>query len=365
MLALCAIMIFIGIILLTISFIAELKDHSMRIGAFLFMVAGMIAGCLGTPSRDMPNGMPGTGLISCVIILIGIFFVVKPYIPQIVVLIKKIKEIQISENWKRKIIIISSAVIVLTLMIIGFSIYWNATEDDRYIKSEMEYVLEQVEAYRSGENSDIEFYVASSVLDDWEFIDFLSVQASEMIDNGEYDLLFEFLTELRRNDACISEIQDNVKNMFESIEDLEIALEIKEKYSVDYYEPVLSFRRDSKLFSSYIKSNGIEEITTTPGTGFYANEKDDISTDWIGLEGSPIHDSKSLTYMGDFKILEEYGVTLDKYYNETYYSYDNYYFCDQPIDFSPMDGECIYSGNYLFCFDSDGTLIGCEKIDEK
>ena len=57
------------------------------------------------------------------------------------------------------------------------------------------------------------------------------------------------------------------------------------------------------------------------------------------------------------------GRELNSNYEETSYSRNNYYFRDKHISFSPDDGECIWSGNYLFCFSDSGELIGFEGIE--
>ena len=147
-------------------------------------------------------------------------------------------------------------------------------------------------------------------------------------------------------------------------DNLEDAFKIKEtlKY-LDYYNANLNINRDSTLIATYIESNGIEEITTTPGTGFYANEENHSSSHKVGLSNSPLYDDESITYHGDFMIRRKYGVKLNSYYEETSYSDTSCCFRDNYIDFSPDDGECIYSGDYLFCFASNGTLIDFAEID--
>lgn len=261
---------------------------------------------------------------------------------------------------KKKIFIIIG---VIAALIIAFLIYWKATEYDRYVKKKTNDILETLSDYRSGEIRYFSMGGFSDALEDPTFIDFLSAQASDMIDNEEYYLLYDFLGELENADAYISEIQDDVTNSFESADDLEEAFRIKEVLEhLDYYNTNLNFNRDSTLVATYIESNGIKEITTTPGTGFYANEKDSSSKHTVGLSNSPLYDACVTTYRGDFKIRLEFGVTLNSFYEETSYSDTSYYFRDNYISFSPDDGECVYSGDYLFCFASNGMLIGYEQL---
>ncbi len=212
----------------------------------------------------------------------------------------------------------------------------------------------------------IYYWFGTSAMEDPEFIDILATQVSEIVDNGEYDLLDALLRAMENQDAHISQIRDIITDSFGSVADLETALEIKEELkSLDYYNANVTLDRDSTIVASHIQANGTREISTTPGTGFYKDETDSSSSERVGLPTSPLYDAKSITYLGDFKIKREYGVRLNSYYEETSYSRTSYYFRDNHIDFSPNDGECVYSGDYLFCFGSDGSLIGFDKIKEK
>ena len=127
---------------------------------------------------------------------------------------------------KRRVIIIIS---VIATLVVAFLIYWKATEHDRYIKGCIDDVREEILDYRSGASSDIYFWVSSSEMEDHTYIDFLSTQVSEMIDNAEYNLLYKFLKRLELEDAYISGIKNDVTNLFNSVGDLKAALEIKDK----------------------------------------------------------------------------------------------------------------------------------------
>lgn len=226
-------------------------------------------------------------------------------------------------------------------------------------------VLEEISDYHNGDFH-ISLYFGDSALEDPEFISFLSAQIAKMFENGEYSLLKKFLSEMEHDDTKISEILDVVTKQYESVTNLDVALQIKSELELlEYYNANLKLIRSSGLVVSYIDANGIEEITTTPGTGFYANEKDTSYRDTVGVSGSPLYDAERTTYRGDFAIKTEYGVELNSQYKETSYSFSYYYFRDHGIPFSPDDGECIYSGDYLFCFASNGTLIGYRMINRK
>ena len=262
-----------------------------------------------------------------------------------------------SETTKKKLIITG---VIAALFVVFFPIYWTVAERNRGIKRNIEYVQEEILNYRSGESSNIDFLVSSDAMVDSTYIDFLSTQISEMIDNAEYELLGEFLEELENENAYISELKDDVINLFNSV--AEVAFAIKDK-ELDYYNVDFDLSRDSSIVATYIESNGIEKISTTPGTGYYADEIDKSNYHRVGLERSPLYEATSTTYRGDFEIRSEYGVKLNSLYEETSYSHTAYSFRGNDISFSPDDGECIYSGDYLFCFSSDGTLIDLSKIN--
>lgn len=265
-----------------------------------------------------------------------------------------------SRKTKKTLIIIVS---VLAAIALSFAIYWKATENDRYIQRRIDELREEISAYRSGESYNFSCWIPSSVTVEPTYIDFLSTQVSEMIDNAEYRLLYKFLANLERRHAYISEIKNDVTNLFNGVGDIEVAIEIKDQLEfLDYYNTDLDLKRDSSIITAYIETNGIEEITTTPGTGYYADETDRSSRKRVGLSTSPLYDAESVTYMGDFEITHKYGVRLNTYYEESSYSSTICRFRDNHISFSPYDGECIYSGEYLFCFSKDGTLIGADKI---
>lgn len=264
---------------------------------------------------------------------------------------------------EEKIVIILS---VIAALVVAFLIYWKATEHNRYIKGQIAYVKEEISAYRNGEQTDLYFFTSSAPVEDPTYLDFLLTQVTEFIDNEEYRLLAKFLHRLEFSDSYIQEIREVITNSFNNADNLKTIWVMKEELKyLDYYNVEISLSRDSAPITSYIELNGIEEITTTPGTGYYANETDYSSKNVVGLPTSPLYDAESVTYMGDFEITHQYGVKLNSYYEETSYSTTLYAFRGNLISFSPNNGDCIYSGEYLFCFSKDGELIVFEKISKK
>ena len=102
---------------------------------------------------------------------------------------------------------------------------------------------------------------------------------------------------------------------------------------------------------NYINKTGQNKLHMEKGTGGYYDSKEDYyNRDEVGLKGSPIYDSNSIEYYGDFKTERSYGVRLDKYYQEESYSYSSHYYKEYQIYFYPLNSECYLSGDYLFAF---------------
>lgn len=56
------------------------RETVIRNASIFLFLGGIIGGCFATPSRDMPNGMPGALPISLIFIVIGVYLVASPYI---------------------------------------------------------------------------------------------------------------------------------------------------------------------------------------------------------------------------------------------------------------------------------------------
>lgn len=127
-----------GILLLLVSVKSTGTDKNMRNGSIIIIIGGIIGGCFATPSRDMPNGMPGAAALSIIFILIGIFLIVKKYIPT---------KNETEENKAKpnsKILLIVVAVIFLVLIVFAFASSSNTSNSNKPWKdlgvSEKEYM---------------------------------------------------------------------------------------------------------------------------------------------------------------------------------------------------------------------------------
>lgn len=265
---------------------------------------------------------------------------------------------------KKKSVFIVIAIIVIVA--IAFGIYWKATEHDRFIKGKMNDILEDISDYRSGEDTSLSLWIYSETLEDQKFVDFLVSEVTQMCENDELGLLKNFLQELEYEDAYLSEVLNVVGDYFENADTLDSALKMKDilKY-LDYYNSQFILNRNSGLISNYIDENGTEPISTIPGTGYYANAEDSSTHERVGIQGSPLYDATSITHYGDFRFRREYGVHLNSYYEETSYSHESWHFRDNYISFSPEDGDCVCSGDYLFCFSADGNLVGFCELEKE
>lgn len=279
--------------------------------------------------------------------------------------------------------------------ILALAIVWLATKDLLHC---IQSINEEISNYRSPRSS-FYFEIPESLRGNAKFEKFLLTQAQEMCQNNEWAMLSGFLVHIMYEDYqttaiskalsdrflpeyCqardlrnISELLSILKDLdytspsnaemitdyFSSAETLEEALEIKDRLEPHGYS--LPLNRNSDLIASYIEANGTNPVTKKPRRGYYADKKDGSSKHTIGLPNSPIYDAKSYTYKGDFKIVKEWGVELNIWYEETSYSRkDKYYFRDQQINFSPDDGDCVWSGDYLFCFSDNGDLIAYDTV---
>ena len=263
---------------------------------------------------------------------------------------------------KKKIIIIGS---VLLACVLVFGIFWKATEHERFFRSEMKDITQQVEKYRNGER---DYFLFMSFLDfvaeDPRMEEHICSLVKEMCENNEDKMLVDFLDEIENADYCNKAVDETLRANFGKTGDLEYILEAVERMNgkLDYYG--VSINKNEGFLAEYIKENGTKAFTTEPGKGYYAGMKNESSKHVVGLPTSPLHDSESITYMGDFMCKHSYGVRLNNYYEETPYSNYSYKFRDNGISFGPNDGEIVWSGDYLFCFTKIGVLKDFRKIVE-
>ena len=269
---------------------------------------------------------------------------------------------------KKKLITIISAVLVCALV---FGVFWIATEDVRYIKSEMKDIQEQVDDFRSGERDRFHIYLLDEVAENPKMDEFLTSLVIEMCESKETDMLTCFLRELEHIDLNSLNILNALEEHFasaklSSLKDYEQLSNDAENINLvlDYYNvQTPSVNRDTEFIAEYIKENGTKVVSTTAGEGYYADKSNESSKNVVGLPTSPLHDSASITYSGDFKYVHSYGVRLNSYYEETSYSNYTNYFRDNAIDFTHKDGELVWSGDYLFCFSPTGVLLNYALLD--
>lgn len=258
---------------------------------------------------------------------------------------------------KKKLILAVVAVIAAAALI--FVVVWNATADARFIAGEIKDLQEEIQDCRE-EGGYFHFFFWEENLKNEKYVAAIVEQVEEICANGEADLLAKVLSALEEDDAKLTVVRDAVENAFQSMPSLEQALTtLEEMEGLEYYNKNLSLTRESPVVADYIQTNGTREFTTTPGTGYYANEEDSSSHNRVGIEGSALYDAESITHKGDFKTVHKSGVKLNSYYEEVSYSQENYYFRGEYLGFDPFQGECVWSGDYLFCFGAQsGELLG-------
>lgn len=256
---------------------------------------------------------------------------------------------------------------VLLICVLAFAIYWKASETERSIKARLKGIQTSVDAFRSGKQDSFHFFFPDYVAEDPRIAELLASLVKEMCENQEDEMLLEFLDALEDADYCSETLAAILNEHLGASSDLEYVFGFidssKFQFYLDYYNTKVNINRNTGLLAAYIEEHGSQPFTTTPREGYYAKEKDTYSRDVVGLPTSPLYDSVSVTHLGDFKYKHEYGVKLNAYYEETAYSRYTYYFRGNIIPFSLNDGEIVWSGDYLLCFDYSGNLIGFQKID--
>lgn len=270
------------------------------------------------------------------------------------------------QKYKKTILIVAAVILSCVLI---FAIYWKATEDDRYLKSKIEEIQKDVDRVRSGEWNSFTFYIwkDGTYAQDPRFDDYLASVVTELLEAREATVAYDFLWRLEKNEYRSDNIRAALDAAFAASEDIDFVLDFVDALpgrELKFYTKNFELNRDTGLIATYIEEHGTQSFSTTQGEGYYADEEDYRSKDVVGLPTSPLYDAESITYTGDFKCINRYGVRLNSYYEETSYSSYTYYFRDIYIDFNPYEGITVWSGSYLFCFDHQtGDLIGFTNLE--
>lgn len=287
----------------------------------------------------------------------------------------------------RNIIIISSIVLIGILV---FLIYWGATSETRKRNNVIEDIQNIISSYRESNDSykSMYLYISNEYAEDDVIIDFLCSEIQKMCTNKEYELLHDFvdciiLDNYIQNDEILTTLIDcfNSSSTIEDALSLRDQFDKEEGYKGSYYskdktqayeywntiQDKMPLSKNASPISTYIEHNSTQLVTATPGEGFYAEYENEYHREIIGIEGSPLYDAKSKTYFGDFMQKREYGVELDSYYQERKYDRSDFYFRGYHISFSPtsfleLNCEFVWSGDYLFCFSYNGTLLAYDYI---
>lgn len=257
---------------------------------------------------------------------------------------------------KKKIIII---VAIMLVSIVTFAIYWNVTEEERCIKSELRKMERQVTSAAG--------VMSFTCYDDPRTEELAITLVKGMFENDDMNSLFDFIYYLEeREDYHSQKLASTLNEQFNAYDDWEYLYRISNSRfnELEFYKPNIVITRNTGSLADYIDEHGTKPFTTTPGEGYYANEEDTYNKEVIGIPGSPLYDVDEVVHMGDFKCYYQYGVMLDTFYQETSYSRFNGQFRGTPINFSPKLGELIWSGDYMFCFDATGNLINYCNISD-
>lgn len=273
----------------------------------------------------------------------------------ICLIIKNNCGINISPDVLKKILIAFGSCVVISA--IGFGIYWNATSYER----ERGKLIKEI----TSRTSYAMVYISDKYENDPILIDSIAEELEYRASKGRFDTLSELAGFILEEDMMNDRFERILINCFYNAKSIEEAETIKMKFGgPDWYflTSQMVLTKESPLIASYIDEHGTRTYTTTPGQGYYANEKDDSSSHTVGLEDSPLHKSQGTKYKGDFMVKYTGGVRLNEYYQEERYYSEKWYFRGQFINFSLEDGEVVWSGDYLFLFSKDGTFIYRQEL---
>ena len=111
MVTICMIAMLVGVGLFLYAGNFNEKSGKVRGAGALLFLGGIIGGCFGTPSRGMPNGMPGAVAISVLVVVAGIDILVTSFAP------KSGKEpTKEQKQMAKKVLIIVAVVVVLVVI---------------------------------------------------------------------------------------------------------------------------------------------------------------------------------------------------------------------------------------------------------
>ena len=253
---------------------------------------------------------------------------------------------------KKKILIRISVICAIGLLLCLLSIIIYNIQEDQETKENM---LEAMECWAEGE----EYH--GDCLEYWKDIKYTEIEekAIEIVKEikSEPEKFIFFLNELEDKEFTKQSIQNEINKLSLSFEE-KISLQLSA--NLWYYQ--LPEITKSEVMA-YVKQKGSKELHLKSGEGgFYDGEEDTSSRKTVGIKGSPLYDAKSTSYFGDFKCERKYGVKLNSYYQEQSYSYTDYYFKNQLIEFDPRNYDCYYVGKYLFAVGSSDIHVYDTKI---
>ncbi len=242
---------------------------------------------------------------------------------------------------KKKVVLISIiAVVVVVIILIAMP--------SIRIVSAKNLINRELSEY--DEDKDIGFSFAEKlpedIVENSSFLAYIDNQVKELFKEKNYRKLDSFLFECEELGFEDETLEDTVKKCYEEIGDIESAL-LLFRWLDDYN---VELRKDKGVIAAYIKENGTQPVTTKKGEGYYADKKDYVDKDTVGLHNSPLYDAKEYKFFGDFKSVRKYGVKLNSWYEETNYSYEAKYCFRDKGSFESLNGEFIWSGDYLFQF---------------
>jgi hypothetical protein len=230
----------------------------------------------------------------------------------------------------------------------------------------MKEIEQQIEECRIKGETRFSKYIPMELRDDEIFLGFIVEKIYEMYNRHEIQKFGDsFVCTMIDNELDEEVIINAVIEGYQKVSSFGEALEIRDcfKYREEIFNG-LSMTRSTPMLVEYIEKHGTKPVVTTPGEGYYADEKDAYSEKRPG--GGPLYDAIYTTYIGDFKAVHYYGTRLNRFYQEEEYSDLYFYFREARIyfdlDFKEFE-EIVWTGEYLLFFSENDVLLEHEYLE--
>lgn len=271
-----------------------------------------------------------------------------------------------TQNKPKIMKIVKIVVPSVLVLVVAFGVFWLATAQNRLRDQTMKEIEQQIEECRIKGETRFSKYIPMELRDDEIFLGFIVEKIYEMYNRHEIQKFGDsFVCTMIDNELDEEVIINAVIEGYQKVSSFGEALEIRDNFK--YREEIfnrLSMTRSTPMLVEYIEKHGTKPVETTPGKGYYADEKDIHYVNRPG--GGPLYDAIYTTYIGDFKVVHYFGTTLNRFYQEEEYSYLTCCFREAilyfDLDFEEYE-EIVWTGEYLLFFSENDVLLEYEYLE--